>query len=151
MIVGKLLRQKCDTRKRVDVCEKEVAKAFPYYLLSFWVVVELQYFMCQLVACDSNIKRKKWKGKVVHYDVFVLLSSFLLLSITRLNFSVVLLLKDSFKGKCRYCLFFIKRFSQVNILLNFIFFNFSSCVFVQLTILINYSFILESSNSTCFA
>lgn len=38
------------------VCEAAAAKA---YLLSFRVVVELQYFMCQLVACDSNIKRKK--------------------------------------------------------------------------------------------
>lgn len=41
------------------------------------VVVELQYFMCQLVACDSSIKQKKTKkGKVVHYGAFVLLSFF---------------------------------------------------------------------------
>lgn len=52
--------------------------------------------MCQLVACDSNIKWKKMKRKVVHYVVFVLLSFFcvFLLSITELNISVVLSLKD---------------------------------------------------------
>lgn len=46
-----------NTQKK-SVCAK--AKSFfriIYY--PFGVVVELQYFMCQLVACDSNIKRSK--------------------------------------------------------------------------------------------
>lgn len=44
-------------KRESRMCAKQKLFRIIYYPSG--VVVELQYFMCQLVACDSNIKRRR--------------------------------------------------------------------------------------------